>query len=433
MNNDRECAQYLKGQKPYRRCLEELRKKWKSYGKTAGKITLEQTSLEERRAIGGLLGKTFYEETIRFSFLEFEQGLQKTRFAPVDMKTVLELYFGESLYTNQDRQKEKREKKETFLAGICAYFEKRAGETSAPFLWIREMIASKKYGYQLLMREYGRDEKEAELLAKNTGNALLKLKEQISLGAECPLAVFAAEISDNPHYFDRAMPAGLLLVHALCFQKGMEMPQNAHQWRELLMCVSIIPDNVSSLVHAYGLRLYTKEGYHPAYDAFCARKEPCVITMENMKKVVGAKAFEDRVYVVENEMVFSYLVENLGDRDCTVLCTSGQPRFAAQILFSYILSGGADICYNGDIDPSGLCIADRLWKKFGDRLQIWRMSPEDYENCLSKEPLEESELAKVDQIAHPVLQKTAAALKDRKKAGYQENMLKELLEDILCG
>lgn len=61
------------------------------------------------------------------------------------------------------------------------------------------------------------------------------------------------------------------------------------------------------------------------------------------------------------------------------------------------------------------------------------MSPEDYENCLSKEPLEESELAKVDQIAHPVLQKTAAALKDRKKAGYQENMLKELLEDILCG
>lgn len=52
MNNDRECAQYLKGQKPYRRCLEELRKKWKSYGKTAGKITLKQTSLEERRAIG---------------------------------------------------------------------------------------------------------------------------------------------------------------------------------------------------------------------------------------------------------------------------------------------------------------------------------------------------------------------------------------------
>lgn len=101
-------------------------------------------------------------------------------------------------------------------------------------------------------------------------------------------------------------------------------------------------------------------------------------------------------------------------------------------IFLYTLRG-ADICYNGDIDPSGLCIADRLWKKFGDRLQIWRMSPEDYENCLSKEPLEESELAKVDQIAHPVLQKTAAALKDRKKAGYQENMLKELLEDILCG
>lgn len=27
------------------------------------------------------------------------------------------------------------------------------------------------------------------------------------------------------------------------------------QWRELLQCVGVVPDNISSLVHAFGIRL----------------------------------------------------------------------------------------------------------------------------------------------------------------------------------
>jgi len=36
--------------------LKNLEKKWKSYGKAAGRITLKQTSEEERRAVGGIIG-----------------------------------------------------------------------------------------------------------------------------------------------------------------------------------------------------------------------------------------------------------------------------------------------------------------------------------------------------------------------------------------
>ena len=100
-NNDQACAEYFKNQKIYQRCFQELWKKWRSYGKPTGRITLKHTSGEERRGIGGITGKVFYEEDIRFTFAEFEQGLQKTRFAPVDMKKVLEGYFGEELVTKQ--------------------------------------------------------------------------------------------------------------------------------------------------------------------------------------------------------------------------------------------------------------------------------------------------------------------------------------------
>lgn len=430
MCSDRECAEYFKSRPEYRRCFEEFRKKWKSYGKAAGRITLLQTSEQERQAIGGVVGKRFYEETIRFSFSEFEKGLQKTRFAPVDMKRVLEEYFGETLLTAKDEREEEQGRKKEFLESLCRFFADDTGRESWAFLWLREMASAKGHGYQLLMREYGKDEKQARLLAKNVGNALVRLGELKEQGSECPLAVFAAEISGNPHYFDRGTAAGQLLIHAVSFCEKAELPQNAHQWRRLLMEVCIVPDNVSSMVHAYGLRLLTAEGGHPAYEYFCTRREPCVVTMENLRGVTGAQAEGKRVYIVENEMVFSYLVERLKGGNHTVLCTSGQPRSAAQVLIPHLLASGAEIYYNGDIDPDGLCIADRLWQRFGDRIHMWRMSPEDYETSCSQEEIVEAGRKKLQSIQNPALQETAKRVQEKGRAGYQENMLEELVGDI---
>ena len=112
MCNNKECADYFKRQKEYHRCLIECKKKWQSYGKPTGKIKLASTSKEERQAIGGILSKVFYEENISFSFAEFERGLQKTRFAPLDIKAVLEEYFGEKLITTKSRIEEKEKKKQ---------------------------------------------------------------------------------------------------------------------------------------------------------------------------------------------------------------------------------------------------------------------------------------------------------------------------------
>lgn len=430
MCNNKECAEYFRERQAFRRCFEELRKKWNSYGRAAGKITLKHTSEEERRAVGGILGKVFYEETIQFTFSEFEQKLQKTRFAPVLMKEVLEEYFGETLLTNQGRRKEEQERKTRFLDQIGGYFEKNFGQNSAAFVWIREMITNKKYGYQLLMREYVKNEKQAEIQVRNVGNAIRKLQDPEDSGDEYPLAVLAAAITDNPHYFDRNTAAGQLFTHAVCCCENSEFPQNAYQWRKLLKKVSIVPDTISSMVHVYGLRLLTEKGWHPAYDGFCRRKEPCVITMENMKGIIGVQAEGKRVYAVENEMVFSYLIHNLRGSDYTLLCTSGQPRSVAQILIPYLLAARAEIWYNGDIDPDGLCIADRLWKKFGDRIHIWKMSPEDYERSLSKEKIKDIGKIKLETVSHPILKKTAECVKKKGLAGYQENILKELLEDM---
>lgn len=430
MNNNEACAEYFRGNSAYRRCFSEFEKKWKSYGRAAGIVTLKNTSEEERRAIGGILGKIFYEDTIRFPFAEFEKGLQCTKFAPVDFEQVLEAYFGRKMITTQERRREEEREKADFFETVEDYLTECSGSDSAAVSWLREMFYEKKYGYQTVTREYGKDREQTEKLLKTVGRALFLLENMQETEEEYPLAVFSAEVSGNPHYFDQGTTAGQLLVYGICYATEKCYPENAHQWRELLLSNGIVPDNISSIVHIYGLRLQVAGDWHPAYDVFCRRQETCAVTMENLQELTAVQPTGDKVYIVENEMVFSYLLKHLEQKNVTLLCTSGQLRSAAVKLIPFLLDSGAEIYYSGDIDPEGIRIADRLWRKYGERIHVWRMSEEDYEKSLSEEEIGRISMKKLETVENPVLRETAKEIRKRKRAGYQENILKDLLEDM---
>lgn len=430
MNNNEACAAYFKGNPAYRRCFLEFEKKWNSYGRAKGIITLKHTSEEERRAIGGILGKTFYEDAIRFPFAEFEKGLQCTKFAPVNFEEVLEAYFARKMITTQKMRMEEESSRAELFETVEGCLAEGAGPDSVVVSWLREMYSKKKYGYQTVIREYGRDRERTEKLLKTVGRALVLLEDIRETQEEYPLAVFSAEISGNPHYFDQGTTAGQLLVHGVCYAARTDYPENAHQWRELLLSNGIVPDNISSIVHIYGLRLQIGGDWHPAYDAFCRRQEPCAVTMENLQELTAVQPTGDRVYIVENEMVFSYLLKHLEQKNVTLLCTSGQLRSAAVKLISFLLDSGAEIYYSGDIDPDGIRIADRLWRKYGDRIRVWRMSKEDYTKSLSEEEIGNISMKKLEAVENPILRETAGEVRKKKKAGYQENILTDLLEDM---
>lgn len=429
MSNNKACAEYLEQNTAYKRCMKELKKKWQSYGRIAGNIVLKSASEAEKRAVGGIIGKSFFDDRIVFTFGEFEQGLQKTKFAPIDMKAVLENYFACEMHTNQEKKQLRQNEKEHFFNQICSDFKKTIGDDSCAVRWIRDVIETKKYGYQILVKEFEKDNREAHQLARNVGEALARL-EHLADGEEKLLAVLSADVSDNPHYFDMGNTAAQLLMNAICRWKGYEYPQSAYEWRSCMANVGVISDNIASMVHAYGVQIETEEGVHEAYEVFRTKKEPYVITAENLKTIVGASAVHNKVYVVENEMVFLYLLEHSKNQDITCLCTSGQLRVAAYGLLSLLIKGGATIFYSGDLDAEGMGIADRLWQKYGDVVHLWRMDEQDYRASISNETLSDKQLFSLEQLKNPMLRKTAEAVLKEKKAGYQENILSVLLDDF---
>ena len=142
MNNNEECAAYFRSRPECRRCLQALRGKWESYGRAAGYVTLPDASEAERRLLGGILGKNFSEGKLRFSCAEFERGLQKTRFAPVDLKSMLEAYFKEPITARKEKKQEAEQERERFLDELCGRFgqsERREGLEGAASFWVRRM------------------------------------------------------------------------------------------------------------------------------------------------------------------------------------------------------------------------------------------------------------------------------------------------------
>ena len=69
------------------------------------KFVLDDASEEECRAISGLPEKDIWMTGLFFLFLNLSRGCRKSRFAPVDMKKLLEIYFEKTLVSRGEQEK----------------------------------------------------------------------------------------------------------------------------------------------------------------------------------------------------------------------------------------------------------------------------------------------------------------------------------------
>ncbi|MGN0639175.1 MAG: TIGR02679 domain-containing protein [Huintestinicola sp.] len=429
MTDVQECVGYFKARPSYDRIMKELLRIYKSYGALKGNIVLSDASAEECEAANAVVTpkRAFSPPVLKFSAVSFEKGLEKTRFRGVPLRAVVELYFGESIVKNSEKKIISAQNKEAFLTGIAD-----ENKDMPCYEWIKSVRDQKKFGYRSIISEYSSSEEEAWQILKNVCAAINKCSEG-ERAEPVQLAVLSASITGDSHYFDQSNFAGRLLIKGLAYIAGIDEANNGEARKIIYGLFGIEPDNISGAVAAVGIRLYDHDkSEHMGYKVFADSGEICLISSANLSGIGYADSDSGRVYVVENQMVFSALSSTAAAHKLSLLCTSGQMKSAGIKLIDMLVRSGCEILYAGDFDPEGLQIADKLLRRYDNKnVHTWRMSREDYASISKAEDISESRLKKLRTICSNELREIADELGASGKAAYQELLLPAMKKDML--
>ena len=417
----KECVSYFKNNRGYKNIFQQMREKWRSYGKISGNIILNNPTLEEREAIKKFLGIVSDNKKIKFKMSDFEKGLKESRFNNVELIELLEEYFQEKIIYQKDEKKIIEEEKIRFFENIREKLKIESIYSEEIEKLLDTIIIEKSYLFK-----YGEDNFETErmiFLSLKAVNYLSNLDERIKI------AILGAEIAKSPHYFDRGSIAGNFLIYLLCLLFNIEETKGAENILEVYYKANIEVDSVSNYVACFGIRLYTKLEEHGAYSEFIKNSEEYLVTLSNLSKIVKADSDNKKVFIVENQMVFSYLCECFKNRNVSILCTSGQLKTAALILIDMLCEAGCKIYYFGDFDPEGIEIAEKLIQR-DKNIVPWCFSKENYKMSISENIISDERLKKLDKIENAYFKELIEEIKIEKKAGYQELLLDKMIKEI---
>lgn len=428
MEGSKKCAEYLLT-KNVERCMNEIKKRWVSYGRFTGKITILDATKEEINDLTRITGIRFESDKIKLFVKDFENSLKESDFAPLDLKEVIDCYFGYTIITKNDLQKNKEDEENRFQSNLYTILkENHAHEILCE--WVDHLFLNKESGYRILVRlKKEKQEKVFDIFKNVILGAKLVLENQTNV----PIAVFASRISGNPHFLDKGSESANLFVSFLTYIFHVGQIKSTQDWYTLMEKAGLSKDEIAGCVAIYNVHLNRNDGFHQGCEACYAYEQPFMASYANIMDVNAITTDDNKVYVVENEMVFSYLLKEIRNKHVAIICTSGQLSTTAQKIISLLAESNNQIYYSGDCDPEGLMICDKLFQKYPNQLHVWRMHPKDYQNSISQETISEARLRQLENLENVVLKQTALQMQEMRKSGYQENILEYFLDDLKYG
>lgn len=426
-----ECIRYFKERKVYRKLFVKVREKYSCLGHFGGTVRLAGLNQEERQQLGGFFQKDYMgQKTITISTAAMEKALRNSRFDGLRWEDILREYFQEELVGKKEQKQKETLRREQFFAEIMAEIPKNQGT-----LWLEQVLRTQGDGYSLLMKQYREQQEQLRETLKMFLSAVPKLpflKDGAGQGARELLAVFAADTTGNPHFFDAGMTGEMLLSAFLKAQLPNSVGMTSFRSKEkaeLFYEAGLLKDDLSNHTLVYGIEALGKDGHiHEGIAGFRQRKEPMLLTLMTLGNLVKVQSQNlDHVYIVENPAVFAKLMKNFPD--ATIICGNGQIRLATLVLMD-LFDEKTQFSYAGDFDPEGLLIAQRLKERYGERLQLWMYRREFYETYQSQVEISEQSLKKLDKIHLKELQEIKESMLQKKKAAYQEVMLREYIEGL---
>lgn len=417
-----EFAAYLKANPGYHQIMKQIREKYQSLGHLGGTIRLDKITSDEREVLRSLFKKNYFQKSAAFSVGKFISAFEETKYEGADFEEVLTCYFGEKLSWKKDLRSQYADERSCFFQEIIEVFNE-----SPAALWLADSLENKNNAYAMLNLKYNENPEYLKRLLIQVGKGL---NQCVMEPEKIRLALFASQITKDPHAFDMNRDGGRLLLYALSTYYQLSYPKNAEAQMELLYKVGLIYDEVSNYTICRGIQAFTGDQVHSGWAGFLEYGEPLHISLWNIGMIDRVTCYHGRVFVFENPTVFSEVAGSLEDRPGSLICSAGNVKVATLLLLDKISQGGSEIYYSGDFDPEGLVIADKLKKRYGEKLVLWHFTPEAYEKIQSKKMISASRLKKLDNIESPELIILAEEIKKSGYSAYQELMVNNYLKDI---
>lgn len=299
-------------------------------------------------------------------------------------------------------------------------------------VWLQKTLKVQGEGYLLLMKQYKESPEQLGEVLRQFLKAVpgIPALNAASATAEKELmAVFAAETTGDPHFFDAGTLGEQLLVAFLKENIPNSIGKTTFRAEEkagLFYEAGLLKDDLSNHTLVYGVHARTKDGsVHEGIEGFLSRREPLLLTLMTLGGLAEVYTQGEKcVYIVENPAVFSTLVKAWPE--ATVICGNGQIRLATLVLLD-LFEPETRFYYAGDFDPEGLQIAQRLKERYGVRLGLWNYQKEYYLKYRSDVEISAKSLKKLDKVSLVELQEIKVLLLKEKRAAYQEAMLQEYL------
>lgn len=434
---DKDCIAYFRERPVFDRVLRGFSKKYESYGSFAGTVRLRSLSAQDIEDLEGFFQKSFHgQKSVTVSAAQFEKALQKSRFAELEPKTLLELYLQETV----TGKKEKREAEELRWLQCFEEAKRQFAKTPAE-AWIDDILRTEeeptltKRIRSYLLNRY-----------RESGRQIEEVGRILRLGAQMInrfpfrqdnkeyLAVFAAMITGNPHAFDDGTKDGQLLcltVQWAAAKQGLGLERSdlfpALQKQRYFLAAGVLRDDISNYTMVCGVHVWKEAGLHPGMEGFLQEGEAVQVPLSVIAEWERIACPHQEIYIVENPSVYAMLCKAWkGKRAC--MCMNGQPRLSSLLVLDLLAAAGTKVYYAGDFDPEGLLIAQKLKQYYRGPFFYWHMSAREYESSRSDRKLSERRLKMLAGITDPALQQTAMAVRDAGAAGYQENIWEMYLQ-----
>lgn len=418
-----ECMLYFKARPVYKKLFLKMRDKYAGFGHFGGTAMLTSLSREEKSQLGGFFQRDYTSnKTITISADLMKKCLESSKFAGLTWELILETYFGEPLQVKKEIELAESKRREDYFAEILESISDESGRE-----WLRSILEEKKEGYLLITQLYKESPEELRSILTYVTTGIAKLKVFQDKKQKELLAVFSANVTGNPHYFDEGKTGEKLLFNYLGernFDLKQEGLSRAEYKNRIYYEAGILKDEVSNDALAYGIHGWKPDGgLHEGIEGFLENREPVKLTLQTIGRLEKVCGQSSQVYVVENPAVFSVLIREYPQR--TVICGNGQLRLAVLILMDKF-SCDTVFWYAGDFDPEGLLIAQKLKVRYGERLKLWKYEADLYETYLSEVELSDRRMKKLEQVSVQELQEIREAMYKKRRSAYQESMMEAL-------